>query len=163
MHSRFLFILLWLWSVIVTALIRTSRLLSLSYRKTKVSNTLKYMFTCFRANLCWFKTVILNDILDFLQMFIYKYFWIYFFVTIWFIPNQKDFDVFIAIIISLWNPELLDIFQGWGLSEIVNHDNTICTFVICWCNSSEPLLTCSIPYLKFYRFSFVFYSFESKS
>ena len=49
----------------------------------------------------------------------------------------------------LSRPELLNVSEGLFAGEIIGHDDTMGSFVVCACNGSESFLASSIPNLQF--------------
>lgn len=84
-------------------------------------------------------------------------------ITVTFISQEKNFDVFIAVIMSFGYPEVFDIFERRWFSEIINHDDSVSTFIISWSDGSESLLSSSIPDLEFDWSALMLDSFESSS
>lgn len=114
----------------------------------------------FRAYFCELEAILLYNIFSFLQLY-RNYLRAYFTITITFVSEKKDFDVFIAVVMSLRYPEVFDIFERWWFSEVIYHDDSICTFVISWCDGSEPLLSGCIPDLELDGSALMLYGFES--
>ena len=83
-------------------------------------------------------------------------------LTIWFITNQNDRNVFVSIVLCFWHPKFGNVFKRLGIRNVIDHNNTICSFIIRTSNSPKSILAGSIPDLEFDTFSIYFECFEPK-
>ena len=64
-----------------------------------------------------------------------------------FVANQKFDNILIAILIDLSQP-VFNVFEGLSVSDIVDKDDPMGTFVVWSSDSFEAFLSCCVPYLK---------------
>lgn len=57
--------------------------------------------------------------------------------------------IFRRVLPGLFHPVTDHVFKGFGVADVVDEDDGICSFVVRLGNSSEPLLPRCIPNLKF--------------
>lgn len=128
--------------------------------KSKIFDTFKDTIISFSTYFSEFVAMLLNDIFSFLWLN-KNYLRTDFTITITFISKKKNFNIFITVILSFWNPKVFNIFKRWRLSKIVYHDDTISSFIVSWCDGSESLLSGSVPDLELDGFSLILNGFES--
>ena len=78
-------------------------------------------------------------------------------------PNM--FNIFV-----LWNllHPIIDIFERFPVGNIINHHNSVSSFIVGWCYGSKTVLACSVPlninidsyYLHSYFLSIYFCTFH---
>jgi hypothetical protein len=81
--------------------------------------------------------------------------------TVRFVAQQQHSDALVAIIISLVNPEVLEVVNGSRVRQIVHHYYTVRALIVRGGNSAETFLPSRIPDLKFDVFAFVLDRLES--
>lgn len=128
--------------------------------KPEISNTFEDTVISFGAYFSELESILLNDIFSFLWLY-KNYLWADFAITVTFISEKKNFDIFITVIMSFRDPKVFDIFKRRGLCQIVNHNDSISTFIISRSDGSESLLSSSIPDLELDRSALMLDSFES--
>ncbi len=80
-----------------------------TYCQSEVSDTLKDLFVCFCTYFCEFKAVFLYQVSRFLWLN-KSYLSIDLFIAVTLVSQQENFSIFVAVIESLGNPEIFDIF-----------------------------------------------------
>jgi len=83
--------------------------------------------------------------------------------TIGFVANNYELHLLLRVLLNLFKPKVLEVFEGDFVFEIKNKDDAIGTFVVCWSNGAKTLLACSIPYLHLDSTIIKLESSESKS
>lgn len=74
--------------------------------------------------------------------------------TIKLIPEQIDLYVGLAKLLDFAEPEVVDVLEGLLVEDVVDDEDTLGSFVVRACDSSESLLAGSVPYLQFYWVAF---------
>ena len=73
-------------------------------------------------------------------------------LQIGFISDKELDNIFVAVFVDLSEP-VLNVLEGLSISDIINKDDAMSSFVVGGSDGLEPLLPCSVPDLQLNRAS----------
>ena len=65
------------------------------------------------------------------------------------VADEEHWSVFVAVVVDLWDPVVLQVVDGCAFGQVVHHEDALGPLVVRRSDRPETLLTRSVPDLEF--------------